>query len=129
MELGWRGSRVEGSLGFIASFPLCPPLPIQAYAIITRLALPLTIFTFWSFLSTLDLAVLAWPIVFSNGGCNVDSYTLTNSHCDYASWAPHFPASWVEAFQCWIKDGKVIEALGYCSSSACASVDESSSGE
>lgn len=60
-KLGWRGSCVEGCLGFIASFSLCPAFPIQAYAVVTSLALPFTVFTFWSFFSTLDLAVLARP--------------------------------------------------------------------
>lgn len=63
MKLGWRRRCVGGGLGFIASFPLCPPIPIQAYAVVTSLPLPFTVFTFWSFLSTLDLPGLAGPVM------------------------------------------------------------------
>ena len=63
MKLGWGGSCAEGGLGFIASFSLCPAFPIQAYAVVTSLALSFTVFTFWSFFSALDLSVLAGPVV------------------------------------------------------------------
>ena len=51
-------------MGLIASFPLCPAFPIEAYAVVARLALTFTIVTPWPFLSTLDLTVLAGPRVF-----------------------------------------------------------------
>lgn len=61
MKLGWRRGCVGGGLSFIASFPLRPPFPVQTYAVVTRLALAFTVVTFWSFFSTLDLAVLTGP--------------------------------------------------------------------
>lgn len=63
MKLGWGRGRVEGGLKFIAPFPLCTAFPIQSYAVVTSFALPFTILTSWSFFSTLDLAVLAGPVV------------------------------------------------------------------
>ena len=65
-QLGRGRSCVEGGMVFIASFSLRPPFPIQAYTVVTRLALTFTIVAFWSFLSTLYLAVLAGPLRFSN---------------------------------------------------------------
>lgn len=62
MKLGWRRGRI-GGLKFIAPFPLCSAFPIQAYAVVTGLALSLTILTSWSFFSTLDLTVLAGPVI------------------------------------------------------------------
>ena len=56
---------VEGCVGLIAPFPLCPAFPVEAYAVVTRLALTFTIVTSWPFFSTLDLAVLAGPSGFS----------------------------------------------------------------
>ena len=63
MKLGRRGVGVGEGLGFIASFPFCPPFPIEADAVVTRLALALTVITFWSFFSALDLPILAGPVI------------------------------------------------------------------
>ena len=63
MKLGRRGCGVGEGLRFIASFPLCPPFPIQADAVVTRFALALTVITFWSFFSALDLPILAGPMI------------------------------------------------------------------
>ena len=67
MQLGRGRSCTEGGLGFIASFPLCPSFPVEADAVITRLALTFTVVTFWSFFTTFDLSILAGPVVFSTG--------------------------------------------------------------
>ena len=64
MKLSRRGGGVGEGLGFIASFPLCPPFPIQADAVVTRFALAFTVITFWSFFSTLDLPIFAGPVMF-----------------------------------------------------------------
>ena len=72
MKLGRRGGGVGEGLGFIASFPLCPPFPIQADAVVTRLALAFTVITFWSFFSALDLPILAGPVMFSESGDLID---------------------------------------------------------
>ena len=56
---------VEGCVGLIAPFPLCPAFPVEAYAVVARLALTFTVVTSWPFFSTLDLAVLAGPREFS----------------------------------------------------------------
>ena len=65
MKLGRRGGGVGEGLGFIASFSLRPPFPIQADAVVTRLALAFTVITLWSFFSALDLPILAGPVMFS----------------------------------------------------------------
>ncbi len=67
MKPGRRGCRIGGDLILIAAFPLCPPFPVQTNAVVTRLALALTVVTFWSFFPTLDLAVLAGPAVVQYG--------------------------------------------------------------
>ena len=66
MKLGRGGCSVERGLVLIASFPLRPALPIQAYAVVTSLALPFTVFTFWPLFSALNLPILAGP-----GTCSV----------------------------------------------------------
>ena len=63
MKSGWGRGCVGWGLGFIASFPLRPPFPIQTYAVVTSFALPFTIFTFWSFFATFDLPILTRPVV------------------------------------------------------------------
>ena len=103
MKLGRRGVGVGEGLGFIASFPLCPPFPIEADAVVTRLALAFTVITFWSFFSALDLPILAGPVMVMFSERLISSRLLctpTNSHCDYASWARHFLVFLVEACQC-----------------------------
>ena len=117
MKLGWGGSCVEGCLGFIASFSLCPAFPIQAYAVVTSLALPFTVFTFWSFFSTLDLAVLAGPgICFSDGRCGryLPTYQQPLRLRFLGSALPGFLGRGMA-----MSEGrwKLIEALGCCSSS------------
>ena len=66
MKLGWWRSGVgRRGLGFIAPFSLGSSFPIQAYTVVARLALTFTIVTLWSFFPTLDLPVLAGPVMFS----------------------------------------------------------------
>lgn len=112
MKLGWGGSCCGGGLGLIAAFSLCPSFPVETDAVIARLALAFTIVTFRSFFPTLDLPILAGPVLFSKDGCHVASPALTNIRCDYASWARRFRASSVEACRCEIRDGTLTGAFG-----------------
>lgn len=113
MKLGRGGSCSGGGLGLIASFSLCPPFPVETDAVIARLALAFTIVTFRSFFPTLDLPILAGPVLFSKHGCDVASPTLTNNRCDSASWARRFRASSVEACRREAGDGRLTGALDY----------------
>ena len=94
MKLGRGGSCVGRGLSLIASFPLCPTLPVEAYAVVTRLALPFTVFTFRSFLPTFDLPVLAGPIV-DQPGSRVSVYVFASLPTAIPTAFLRLGASWL----------------------------------
>ena len=100
MQPGRGGGRGGGGLVLIATFSLGPAFPIQADAVITRLALAFTVVTLGSFFPTFDLAVFAWPVGRLRSariGTKSIRHPLTSSRCDSAFWARRFLVSWVEA--------------------------------
>ena len=103
-------------MGFVAPFPLCPAFPIEAYAVVTRLALPFTVVAFWSFFSALDLPILARPITFSHGRCDVGFFPTYQQPLRLrflGSALPGFLGRGM-AIEGWQR--KLVEALGCCSS-------------
>lgn len=93
MQLARGRSCTEGGLGFVASFPLCPSFPVEADAVITRLTLTFTVVTFWSFFTTLDLSILAGPVMFSTG-----RWTVSLFHAYQQPWRLRFLGSALPGF-------------------------------